>query len=238
MYHQRSHNKEWMDLGYYSTEEYEDCLLKLEGIGRILGGNKATLHAFHKLNKDPQSILDVGCGGGASTFILAQQYPKAKVVGIDTAPEAIHYAQKQLREKYTHMDNVEFFIPPSPRLQYPPQSFDVITATLVCHHLTNDEIIQFLKDASLIARQAIIINDLHRHILATAAYKIVAPILFPNHMVVHDGLLSIKRAFHRNDWISYFQSADIPIHKTSLSWHWAFRWIAMIDTDQGSSNGK
>jgi 2-polyprenyl-3-methyl-5-hydroxy-6-metoxy-1,4-benzoquinol methylase len=215
--------KEWMDLGLYSPEEYEDCLYQLDRIGRFLGGNRATFSAFDRLKVKLGSILDVGCGSGSFTVALARRYPEAKVVGVDIAPEAIAYAKKQCP---SDIKNIEFICLSSPDLPFDKSSFDVVTSTLVCHHLTDDEIVQFLKRAVDIAAQAVILNDLHRHFLATWSYKCIAPLLFPNPMVIHDGLLSIKRAFKRKDWDFYFKESDV--HNVQCSWHFAFRWIVMI----------
>ena len=209
MYDKRLDAKEWMDLGYYSPKEYSDCLYQLDRIGSLLGGNKATLSAFDALKMPPKKILDVGCGGGSFALQLAQRYPDAKIVGIDIAPEAIEYARRQHREKFPTLHNIEFIATHTPHLQYSPKSFDVVTSTLVCHHLSDHEICEFLKEASTIARHAVIINDLHRHPIAALAFKIISPILFRNNMIAHDGLLSVKRAFSRDDWIRYFQAAGI-----------------------------
>jgi 2-polyprenyl-3-methyl-5-hydroxy-6-metoxy-1,4-benzoquinol methylase len=221
--------KEWMDEGYYTPKEYEDCLYKLDRIGRFLGGDRATFWAFNQLKNKPTSILDVGCGGGLFTLKLAQRHPQGKVVGMDIAPEAIQFANQQLKMAVPAVDNLEFVVSPTPRLQYPKDSFDIVTSTLVCHHLTDTEIITFLKDAFKIARQGIILNDLHRHFLATAGFALLAPLFFRNRMVMHDGLLSIKRGFIHRDWIFYLKEAGIPLAKVSLTWHWAYRWIVKID---------
>ena len=216
--------KEWMDLGLYSPKEYEDCLYQLDRIGRFLGGNRASFQAFNRLKKRPRSILDVGCGSGSFTLELARRYPDAQVVGVDIAPEAIAYAKKQCLT-----ENIKFICLESPELEFDTGSFDVVTSTLVCHHLTDDEIIQFLRRAADIAHQAVILNDLHRHLLATCSYRLIAPIFFPSRMVLHDGLISIKRAFKRRDWESYFKETGWDKDKTTLSWHFAFRWIATYE---------
>lgn len=228
----RSFEKEWIDLGaeYYTSEEYEDCLNQLDRIGRYLGGDQATYRAFKKLKISPKSILDVGCGGGLFTQRLANLYPQCHVKGIDTSLAAIQFANKQLLSNPCKSANLEFYIPNSARLDHPPRSIDVITSTLVCHHLTDNELILFLQDAYQIADQAIILNDLHRHSLARLAFACVTPLFFRNRLVAHDGQLSIQRAFKYHDWLRLLKAAEIPLECCSITWHWAFRWIVHIDT--------
>jgi 2-polyprenyl-3-methyl-5-hydroxy-6-metoxy-1,4-benzoquinol methylase len=229
----RSFNQELLDLGpsYYTQEEYEDCLKQLSRIGRFLGGNKATLQTFSKLPK-PHTILEVGCGGGEFALQLAKQFPQAHVVGIDISSDAIAFAKKRLQE--TSLKNVRFDVSSS-TLPFPPNSFDVVTSTLVCHHLTDEQLIEFLKNSYQIAKIGMIINDLHRHWLASWGFALIARIFFRNRLIMHDGLLSIKRAFKRQDWIDYLQAAEIPLEHCSITWHWAFRWVISIDTTSKKS---
>ena len=42
---------------------------------------------------DPQTIIDIGCGPGNSTQILAQRYPQAHLVGLDSSDEMIAQAR-------------------------------------------------------------------------------------------------------------------------------------------------
>ena len=225
----RIHTPEMIDLGpsYYTPQEYRDCLVQLGRIGKLLGGDRSTFWAFNQLQNKPASILDVGCGGGQLTIELAKRYPQAHVKGIDISQEAIAFAREQL--KYSpSVSNVEFCVPPAAQLCEAPKSVDVITSTLVFHHLSDEEIIDFLQKSVSVAREAVIINDLHRHFLASLSFGAIAPVCFPNRLIFNDGLLSIKRAFTRKDWLYYFQAAGIPSHAWSVSWHWAFRWIVMI----------
>lgn len=227
---QRSNQLELLDMGssYYTQEEYHDCLVQLDRVGRFLGGDKANLWAFNQMTPAPQSILDVGCGGGLFTIRLAKQFPQTKVIGIDLSSDAIRFAKEQLQA--SPQPNVDFILSSSPDLNYIPNSFDVITATLVCHHLSDEELISFLKQSYRIAKRAIILNDLHRHQLASWGFRCVAPILFNNRLITHDGLLSIRRSFTKKDWIYFLHAANIPLSRCSITWHWAFRWIIKIDS--------
>jgi 2-polyprenyl-3-methyl-5-hydroxy-6-metoxy-1,4-benzoquinol methylase len=230
MLSRRSHQPEWMDLGegYYTPEVYRDCLYKLDRIGRFLGGDHATFWTLKQLSVLPSSILDVGCGGGLFTLRLANRYPQAQVVGIDICHEAIAFAQEHLKQYHPSLSNVQFFVPPSPLLDE-SSSFDVVMATLVCHHLSDQELISFLQQACRTAQQAVILNDLHRHPLATVGFAALVPLFFCNRMIWHDGLLSIRRSFTRQDWKVFLKAAAIDERYYHITWHWPFRWIVTID---------
>jgi 2-polyprenyl-3-methyl-5-hydroxy-6-metoxy-1,4-benzoquinol methylase len=232
MISQRSHEPEWIDLGpsHYTPLEYHDCLYQLDRIGRFLGGDQATFKTLNRLNIQPSSFLDVGCGGGLFTMRLAAAYPKATVVGIDISQEAISFAQEQLKRCQPPLKNVSFFVPPKPQLDDFSQESDIIMATLVCHHLSDQELISFLKQACRIAKHAVILNDLHRHPLASLGFATLAPLFFRNRLIWHDGLLSIRRSFTSQDWWSYLEAAGIDKRYCSVTWHWAFRWMITIDT--------
>lgn len=224
----RSHQKELIDQGaaYYTESEYFDCLKHLGKIGRFLGGNRATLSAFKQLKKPPTSILEVGCGGGDFTRILAHTYPKSHVVGIDFSEPAITYAKQQpANKKFPHL---VFEVPPTLELNIPEKTVDVITATLVCHHMSEEELIEFLKRAKSSANHAIIINDLHRSHLAYGCFHLISRFFFPNRLIIHDGLLSIQRGFTKKEWVYYLEKAGFQKKQYQIKWKWAFRWIILI----------
>jgi 2-polyprenyl-3-methyl-5-hydroxy-6-metoxy-1,4-benzoquinol methylase len=233
--HGRSTALELIDLGpdFYSAEEYRDCLYQLDRIGRYLGGDRATMSAFDRLQSPPASIVDVGCGGGFFTLKLAKRYPSTRVVGIDINPQALEVAREHQASCGRHLSNLSFEQPELPTLIYPPKSIDVITATLLCHHLPDDILIDFLKRSYAIASQAIILNDLHRHWLAPPAFACATALFFRNRLVKHDGQLSICRAFTYDNWIYYLKAAGIPLERCTITWHWAFRWIVFVDTAEG-----
>jgi 2-polyprenyl-3-methyl-5-hydroxy-6-metoxy-1,4-benzoquinol methylase len=228
----RLNQPEWIDLGphYYTQKEYQDCLYQLDRIGRFLGGDQASFWAFKQIPGSIKSILDVGCGGGLFTQRLAKNYPQCQATGIDISQTAIQFANEQLDPLLS--SRVNFIRPSSPRLDYPPDSFDVVTTTLVCHHLKDEEIIDFLQKACSVASKGVIINDLHRHFLATASFSCMAPLFFRNRLIIHDGLISIRKAFKKSDWISYLKTACIPPQAYSITWHPFFRWIIIIYPDR------
>lgn len=225
----RSREPEFIDLGsdHYTQEEYYDCLYQLGRIGNYLGNNKKMLKIFAKLPYKIDSILDVGCGGGLFALQIAEQFKNSKVIGIDLSLQAINYANQQKLQN--NINNLEYQISKTPELNEAAKSFDIVTATLVCHHLSDSQIIDFLKRAKIVARKNIIINDLHRNIISYLGATILIPLFFNNRLVKNDSLLSIKKSFIRSDWVYYLNSAGFKAQDYSITWHWPFRWIIKVN---------
>jgi 2-polyprenyl-3-methyl-5-hydroxy-6-metoxy-1,4-benzoquinol methylase len=219
---------ELIDLGpdHYTPGEYRDSMVKLGRVGRWLGGDRAGIAAFRSLSPPPDSIIDVGCGGGWFTRRLAVKYPGAMVVGEDVSAEAINLA----RDRHRH-PNLSFRVSGHRAFEAEEDSVDVVTATLVCHHLEDAELIAFLRNTCRAARRAVILNDLHRHPLAHASFSVLAPLLFRNRLICHDGPLSVRKGFSRGDWHRLIAAAGIEPGRYSITWRWAFRWVVLIETD-------
>ncbi|MDP1881206.1 MAG: class I SAM-dependent methyltransferase, partial [Parachlamydiaceae bacterium] len=169
----RSNDLELIDLGpsYYTNDEYEDCLIQLGRIGKYLGGNRASFKQFSK-HINPEKILDVGCGGGSFTLLLGKYFPQSEVIGIDLSYQAIFFAKKQLG--HSLVKNVQFQVLDLNQIEKTHGKIDIITATLVCHHLKDAELIEFLKQSYRIACKSVIINDLHRNWLAYFGFALIA----------------------------------------------------------------
>lgn len=228
-YKQRNYDKELIDLGeqYYTADEYTDCLEKLGAVGRLLGGDRATLKGFSTVT--PTSILDVGCGGGFTVKLLSEKFKHCQVLGIDMSSKAIdfclqHHSGKNPNQIFKHHADKG--------IKASKNTVDVVTSTLVCHHMNDLELVEFLQQAQQVARKQIIINDLHRHPIAYFFYFFMAPVLFRNRLISKDGLLSIKRAFTRADWKNYLQQAGFQPEQYQISWHFPFRYIVRIQCNQ------
>ncbi len=80
-----------------------------------------------------ESLLDVGCGTGGVTIPARERLgPAGKAAGIDPAPEMIAVSQKKARRKGLEID---FRVGVIEALPFPDGTFDVVTASLMMHHL-------------------------------------------------------------------------------------------------------
>ncbi|HET7715691.1 MAG TPA: trans-aconitate 2-methyltransferase [Bauldia sp.] len=64
--------------------------------------------------EQPKRVLDLGCGPGNSTELLAARYPQAEVVGLDSSPEMIAEARKRLPSAEFIVGDIRGFAPKAP----------------------------------------------------------------------------------------------------------------------------
>jgi 2-polyprenyl-3-methyl-5-hydroxy-6-metoxy-1,4-benzoquinol methylase len=83
-------------------------------------------------------ILDFGCGGGASSVILAKMFPNSEIVGIDLSQHAISLAE--FRTKHFNLTNVSFLCSKNSK-ELPDEigDFDYILLSAVVEHLLPEE---------------------------------------------------------------------------------------------------
>lgn len=226
---QRSQEPEWMDLGsdYYTPAEYQACLRELLTINQRLGIVRDIIHTLRPLAPG-SSVVDIGCGGGLLILKLAEMLPQFQFVGVDIEPQAIEYAQNALTQWQTQHPNaaVQFQLQNTPAFDWPDRSVDVIIATLVCHHLSDEALIDFLQRTFRACRQKVILHDLHRHFLAATTFRLLRPWLCRSRLIKHDGLISIHRSFVRRDWERLLKAAAIPQYQ--IRHKWPFRWEVIL----------
>lgn len=75
---------------------------------------------------DVHSILDLGCGPGASAFALARVLRSSNVDGVDIAPRMIARARRHHAESFAHLSNLRFHEGDATDLPWPNESFDVV----------------------------------------------------------------------------------------------------------------
>ncbi|MEO1522600.1 MAG: methyltransferase domain-containing protein, partial [Cyanobacteria bacterium J06633_2] len=98
-----------------------------------------------KLPYQPQSILDLHCTVGLSTFALKALYTQAQVTGLDFSPyylSVAHYQAQQRQENSIHWIHA---LPEATGLA--AQSFDLVSAFLLFHEMPQDTIHKIFKEA-------------------------------------------------------------------------------------------
>jgi tRNA (cmo5U34)-methyltransferase len=84
------------------------------------------------LPEQAADVLELGCGTGALTTLLAQRYPNAKITAVDAAPVMITIARDRVNGACRLLT---FRIAHFEGLALPRDGFDLIASNMALHHL-------------------------------------------------------------------------------------------------------
>ncbi|KAE8349057.1 S-adenosyl-L-methionine-dependent methyltransferase [Aspergillus coremiiformis] len=85
----------------------------------------------------PKRVVDLGCGPGNSTAVLATCYPDTHLVGMDSSPDMIQKAKAALPDLEFSVEDLRSYSPPS--------SVDLFFSNAVLQWLTKEERISIVK---------------------------------------------------------------------------------------------
>jgi len=198
---------ELMD-GDCSYGDFRDCLSSLETVNRWLLGYRPTLSWLEGLlsrSSGPIHIVDVGSGGGDYLRQIARWARRrgiaVQLTGIDLNP----YAAKAAEES-TPKELGIGWVTGDAMLYRPQKPVDIVVSSLMAHHLENEEIVALLRWMEETARVGWFINDLERGEWSSRLFALVRW----HPMVRHDGPVSFRRAFRKEDWVRLLAAAEVP----------------------------
>jgi ubiquinone/menaquinone biosynthesis C-methylase UbiE len=184
---------ELMDSDAATPAEVQQTLADLRRINRWFGGISTTRRMLEqvvaRIRKRPSergefTLLDVGAGSGDVSLTAARQIrPPAQI-------------------RVTLMDRMPAHLPRNGAgtvagdalaLPFLDSSFDLVTCSLLIHHLEREQVVQFVNQALRVARVAVLLNDLRREPLHLALMYAGYP-LFAR-LTLHDGIASVRRAY-------------------------------------------
>lgn len=114
-------------------------------------------------------ILDVGCGSGYTTLVLAEANPDSTVIGIDLSEESIKLAKQRLQ--YHEFKNTEFYTISIENLPQLNLQFDYINCNDVLYLLSNLILgLQAIK--SVLKPHGIIRANLHSSLQRTYFFRV------------------------------------------------------------------
>jgi len=227
----RSYEPEMMDDLKMEGEVLASTLRQIAMVNKWLGGSSLILGGIKKIIKKDKylkllKIADFGCGGGEILREIAiwarKNKIKTELTGFDANAYTISYAKEQSvafpEIKFEQLDIFEF--------EAIQNQYDISLCSLFLHHFNEDEILLIIKKLYASSSRALLINDLQRSLIAYYLFKLVTFVLGASKMVRHDGLLSVKKAFRKNELKLLASKASV--NKFSINWKWAFRYEMLL----------
>ena len=210
------------------------ALAEVTRVNKYLGGQQVILEGlryfFDRFPQKSYTILDVGCGDGAMLRSIANFARKrsiaVKLIGIDINPKSISLAQKRSQD----FPELSFQVQDVFKLNETHLEIDIITSTLTMHHFTDAEILKFLAQFLKLANLGVVINDLQRSTIAYRLFQAYSRVFMRSAMARHDGLISIERAFTKNELLSF--TSKLGVQSFSIKWRWAFRYLWILENQK------
>lgn len=203
----RARDDEQMDDPSLDPGTYDEVL---KGLGRVNAWTFAarpTLDFLRRVTRgsDRFSLLDVGSGEGGMLRAIARWAKKrglaAELTGVDLNPKSEGVAQAMT--------------PAGLPIVYRTGDyrglgrFDFVISSLVAHHMSEEELVDFLRWMEANSERGWFVNDLHRHAFAYRGFPLLATLLRVHRIVRDDGQLSIAREFRPDDWSEILADAGV-----------------------------
>ncbi|HEX8468411.1 MAG TPA: methyltransferase domain-containing protein [Allosphingosinicella sp.] len=204
---QRVRDEEQMDDPSLDPAVYDEVLRGLGRVNRWTFADRPTLGFLARATRGRKrfSLLDVGSGEGGMLRVIAKWARKrglaARLTGVDLNPKS----EKVARETTPADMPIDYRTGDYRDLG----RFDFVISSLVAHHMTDGQLLEFLGWMESNSDRGWFVNDLHRHRFAYSGYPLLATLLRVHRIVREDGQLSIARSFRPSDWKAILAEARV-----------------------------
>ena len=202
---------ERLDLPDADPAVVAESLDDLARINRLFGGARLTLRALDRLlgrrGIGQVTLLDAGCGGGDIAAAMARWARRRgfvpRVVAVDASPAIAAIAFDRVGA------DVELHVGDVRALELEDGSVDVATCSLLVHHLEPPDALLALRELGRVARRGVVVNDLVRTRTGLLGAHLVARLLTRNPITRHDAVVSVRRAYTREELLDLVREAGL-----------------------------
>lgn len=166
---------------------YYDFVTNLMTLGHARRLRRLTID--NALVRPGDNVLDVGCGTGEVTLLAKTRAKEGWVYGIDPAPEMIEVARKKATRKNLEID---FRVGVIESLPFPDASIDVVTSSLMMHHLPDDLKVRGLAEVYRVLKPGgrLLIADFMNPTSSLVNHLFLA---FTQHRALKSGIEDLRR---------------------------------------------
>lgn len=206
---ERLDTTELMDDPALDAGTYRAVLADLAKVNRATLAYRPTLDFLARAAGGRKSfrLLDVGFGQGDMLRYIARWAEgrgiAAELVGIDLNPRS-----KAIAEAATGAGTPIRYIA-GDYAELAGEGWDFVVSSLVAHHMSRAELIDFLRFMERESRAGWFVNDLHRHALSWLGFPLLARIFGWHPIVRLDGTTSIARSYRPAEWPPILAEAGV-----------------------------
>lgn len=218
----RSHQDEKMDAADIDSAIYARVLYDLARVNRwTLTARTVTLFLERAVaDRASFSLLDVGFGHGDILRTVAAWARRrgidATLVGIDLNDKSAQVARKATPPEF----GIDYF---TGDYRLFPDTFDLVISSQVAHHMTRDQLTDFLRFMEENTQIGWLVSDLHRHEFSYSGFPWLARMMRVHPIVREDGQLSIARSFRPCEWPAMLAEAGIALDRIRIIRRFPFR---------------
>jgi ubiquinone/menaquinone biosynthesis C-methylase UbiE len=220
---------ELLDSDAGTPTEVADSLADLRGINKKFGGistTQAMIEHVWKQGRTGQapppygqfSLLEVGAGSGDVPLMararLADKNLTLRITLLDRAGSHLSTG-----------NNHNAVVGNALALPFAEGSFDLVSCGLFAHHLSPDEVVQFVKEGLRVCRVAVLINDLVRSPIHLALVYAAYP-LYRSRLTRHDAPASVHAAYTPEEMRKLI--AQTPAARVEILRHYLYRMGVII----------
>jgi hypothetical protein len=203
---------EMMDDPGVDFDTWRACLVDLAKVNRTTLAYRPTLAFLRRIHDQglwpadrPVVILDVGSGYGDT---LREVGKWARKHSLDVRLQALDLNpwSEKAAERALGSEGIQFI---TENLFDHQGGADIVLSSLFTHHLDDQSLVRFLEWQEVNARIGWFVNDLLRHPFSWFGFALLSRLMLWHRFVIHDGPVSIRRAFRPEDWTVLLARAGV-----------------------------
>lgn len=205
----RAQAEELMDADDLSADTYAAVVADLARVNTVTMAPRPTIAFLDRALRGRTRIklLDVGFGDGDMLRRIARWAMRrgvsVELVGVDLNPRSEAAARAHTPPDLPIVWRTGDYA------DLAGEGWDIILSSLVAHHMSEAQLVAFLRFMEREAACGWLVNDLHRHRFAHVGFPLLASLARWHPIVRHDGRLSIARSYRPAEWPPLLAQAGI-----------------------------
>lgn len=186
----RIESEELLDEMNAPREDMERSLRDLRFFNRYLGGISIYRRLLRQAVPLCRSIIDLGAG--TADLVASVDVPLR--VAVDFKIQHLQYG-RSIDGPGGGLNQIRRVVADGFRLPFKTSSIDVVTSAHFFHHFSPQENVEMLREATRVARKAVVINDTRRNVFPLLFVKLLGVLGLVGRITKNDAPASVQQAY-------------------------------------------